>query len=77
MLEVHYKCRCMEAEAFVCLPYRDEQQDVVEWVEDVVGGAITRDHDARSPLCCATAMEYCKILIPENAPHVGGKPVVN
>ena len=67
----------MAAEACVRIPYRDGSRDVVEWMEGEVGGAIARNHAARSPLCLATAMEYCKIPVPENAPHIGGKPIVN
>ena len=77
MLEVHYKCQCMAAEACVRIPYRAEDRDVVEWMEDDVISAVSADHAARSPLCRATAVEYLKVPIPENAPHVGGKPVVN
>ncbi len=74
---VRYQCRCMIAEVVVEVPYRGAGQDVVEWVEEVVGGAVTRDHAARSPLCTATATEYVKIPAPENAPYIGGRPVTN
>lgn len=78
MLEILYKCgHCTQEERAVRVPFRDGAQDVVEWMEEVVAPAIARDHRERSPLCMAAVMEYVKIPAPENAPHVGGRPVAH
>lgn len=76
MIAIFYKCRCMKEEATVEMVHRKSGEDVVDWmrkVQEVVGA----DHFKRSPLCMATKMEYAKIPAPENAPFIGGKPVVN
>lgn len=60
-MRVLYKCRCMEADAPVEVPERLPSLGVVVWVEQVVGGAIARDHAARSPRCQRRIMEHVKI----------------
>lgn len=75
--EIRYKCHCMSAEAIVRVPWRREDQDVVEWVERTCGEAIAADHQKRSPLCLRKTMEYAKLPAPENAPYLGGKPVTH
>lgn len=65
-MDVYYKCQCMKEEAMVWVPDRTETQDVVDWVENVAGISIARDHAKRSPLCMSQVMEYMKI------PHDGG-----
>lgn len=64
----------MTSEARVNVRERTADEDVVDWVENVMGEAISKDHFARSPLCRATQMEYAKIPAPENASFIGGKP---
>lgn len=51
----------MTSESVVHVPERHSADDIVYWVEQVVGQAISTDHRARSPLCQATKMEYAKI----------------
>ena len=77
MIEVRYRCRCMDAEVGVSVRSRTSAEDVVFWVEQVVGHAIARDHRARSPACRHEKMEYAKIPVPENAPFLGGEPRLN
>lgn len=74
MMKVTYKCVCMTAEAEIEVTSRPADADVVLWVEAAVAGAIAVDHSARSPRCMATAMEYVKIPVDEDAPGIGVKP---
>lgn len=74
MIELRYKCACMPTEVALSVRYHTSDEDVVEWMRDVVQQEIGRDHANRSPLCMRNAMEYAKIPVPENAPYVGGKP---
>lgn len=62
-MNVIYKCACMEAEVPVFVRDRGEGEDVVHWVEQVIGAALATDHRARSPFCRATAVEYVKIPV--------------
>lgn len=75
MIEVRYKCRCLENEVSVRVRYRETHEDISDWME-TVQQSIGSDHHKRSPMCRATAMEYAKIPIPENAPGVGMRPKV-
>lgn len=75
-LEVRYKCRCMEAEAIVGVPYREKDEDLLIWMNGVQR-AIGTNHHSRSPYCRATAMEYAKLPMPENSSSIGMKPEVN
>lgn len=76
MIQIPYKCACMPAEAIVEVRYRNQGEDMLAYMEIVVG-TIGADHRKRSPLCQAQAMEYAKLPAPENAPFIGGKPIVN
>lgn len=76
-VEVRYKCICIGDEASLEVPYRRADEDLNEWMETIVGSACYLDHRRRSPLCQAKNMEYMKINSPENAPFVGGLPVLN
>lgn len=73
-MRVLYRCKCMDGEAGVEVRNRIEGEDVVYWVEQVVGAAVGADHRSRSPMCPSSTMEYVKIPAPENAPFIGGKP---
>lgn len=72
-MQVLYKCACMAAEASVEVPERKALEDVVYWVEQVAGRAISDDHRRRSPTCSRVKMEYAKIPLEEGAPGVGHK----
>lgn len=64
-IQVHYKCACLAAEVEIPVPARrGPAQHVVHWVETIVGHAIKADHEARSPKCRRTTMEYVKIPSP-------------
>lgn len=75
--QVIYKCRCMSQEVTISVTDRFPKEDVVHWVQMTVGLAIQADHDARSPMCQAQEMEYCKLPIDSRAPMLGGKPVLD
>lgn len=77
MIEVRYKCACMPAEASIQVPFRNENEDVVQWMQNCLTPAIYLDHRRRSPNCRAAVMEYAKLPVPENARFIGGKPEVN
>lgn len=72
-LNVPFKCRCMDAEGSVDVRYRQEGEDVADWMA-VLQLAIGEDHRRRSPWCRSTTMEYAKIPAPDNAPFIGGRP---
>lgn len=76
-IEVRYKCSCMKEEAKVLVPYRRDDENVIEWMDRCVQPSLYLDHRERSPLCKAETMEYAKLPAPENAPYIGGKPEVN
>lgn len=69
---VHYKCGCLPEEVIVFVPDRKEDEEVVHWVETVLGRAIGVDHCSRSPLCAARKMDYVKIpLDPGDGARIG------
>lgn len=70
-MNVSYKCACMAAEATIAVADRTDDQDVVFWVEQVVGSALSRDHSNRSPSCRETKTEYIKIEIDRAGASIG------
>jgi hypothetical protein len=60
---VIYKCSCMPDEVTIFAQDRKEDEEVVHWVEQVLGRAIGMDHCHRSPLCAQRTMDYVKIPI--------------
>lgn len=55
MITVKYSCnQCGLVKREVGVPIRREDEDVVHWVEQTVGRAVKRDHNAVSPHCTAT-----------------------
>jgi hypothetical protein len=68
-----YSCRCGIRDAEVEVPARTTEE-VVDWVERVLGAAIGADHMKRSPHCRATEMEHVKIPM-LGSDRVGGAPV--
>lgn len=78
MITIRYKCSCMLEEGSFVVRYRRSDEDVVDWMEDALNDALSRDHRRRSPLCMATKTEYAIIPAPENATGgIGTKPVTN
>lgn len=75
-MEIFYKCVCMKEETKCTVPLRQEGEDIGKWMHKV-GIAISADHQIRIPICNATAMEYAKIPLPENAPFIGAKGKLN
>lgn len=76
-VEVAYKCTCAPVEVLLQVPFRREDEDLREWMESIVGAACYLDHRQRSPSCPSKNVEYVKVNSPDNAPFVGGKPVLN
>lgn len=76
MLEIFYKCTCMDAEAALSVPCRRPDEDIRDWIAKVQG-AIGTHHWTAHPDCRATTMEYAKIPAPENAPYLGAKGKLN
>lgn len=75
MIEVRYKCSCLQDERKVMVKERTSGQNVVEWVEEVALVAISCNHAELSPLCVSTRMEYIKIPADEQLP-IGVAPPV-
>jgi hypothetical protein len=67
----------MNADASFSVRARKAEEDVVAWMENCVLPALGQHHMGRSPFCRANAVEYLKIPAPENAPFIGGKPVLH
>lgn len=78
---VKYLCSCLSAEVEVQVPERKPNQDIVDWMERVLGNAIGADHRRRSPRCTRTTMTHCKIPMGDvdgpQAPGIGFKPRTN
>ena len=70
-MNVSYKCGCMDAEVTIAVPDRRDGQDIVDWMENVVGEALGRDHRARSPQCRSDKTEYVKIEIDQSSGMIG------
>lgn len=77
MILVSYKCTCMQDEGSFLVRDRTAVENAVEWVEGPMAKALGADHRRRSPTCTASKVEYVKIPMPENAPYLGGAPVLN
>lgn len=73
-MKIMYKCTCMPAEREIDVTERPPGSDLIMWVECVVGGTISLDHQARNPACRNNIMEYVKIPVDENAEGIGEKP---
>lgn len=76
-IKLLYKCSCIASERVVEVRNKASDEDVVEWMEDLVTPAVSADHSKRSPHCRAFALEYLKIPVPENAPGIGEAPKYN
>jgi len=76
VVEVAYKCHCMQKEEVLHLAERQSDEDIAFWMTNVVQASIYLDHRNRSPLCRAQSMEYAKIHLPENADFIGQAPKV-
>jgi hypothetical protein len=65
MIEVRYKCACMEREGVTVLRERRPDEDIGDFMHRVQE-AITSDHHMRSMLCQAVTMEYAKLPAPDS-----------
>ena len=75
-ITVKYSCNlCGVTKAEVAVPVRHPGEDVVKWVEQIVGCNIKSDHTRRSPHCKATNVQ--NLMIPLNGREMVGGPVVN
>ena len=71
---VLYRCSCLTEDAKVEVPERRPAEDIVLWVEQVVGSRLGQDHTKRSPKCRETTMTYVKIPVDDNPRGVGFGP---
>lgn len=65
MIEVRYKCACMEREGVTVVKERRPDEDVMDFMRRVQE-AITSDHRMRSMLCQSVTMEYAKLPAPDS-----------
>jgi hypothetical protein len=75
-MEIFYKCKCMAQEVKLTVPDRHPDADIEAWMH-VVTGCIAGDHQAHSPRCQATAMEYAKIPLADKDAPIGMPLVKN
>jgi hypothetical protein len=68
LISVLYSCRaCGLKDRSVIVPERDPAEDVVHYVQSVVGECVGADHANISPRCTATHLTELKIPVdPEN-----------
>ena len=70
-IQVLYTCLpCCIVDAKVDVPARTTE-DVITWVEKVMGPAIAEDHQRRSPNCFPTTLSNVKIPV-TGAAKIGG-----
>ena len=77
MVEIRYKCKCMREEAIVQVNHRGKNEDILNWMKNVVTKAIFLDHKIQSPYCTAKNTEYVKIHVPPGSEFVGAKESVH
>jgi len=70
---IKYKCYCMQDEVDLVVQDRRADQDIIEWMEETVRPALTKDHQQRNAACMSQKMEYVKIPVFDELP-VGNKP---
>jgi hypothetical protein len=73
-MKLFYKCKCFDEQVEVEVRERLPDEDLLHWVETVIGMAVDHDHNQRSPSCREKNMEFVKVPMPENAPFLGAKP---
>lgn len=72
---VRYSCHaCGIEKAEVVVRCRDADEDVVHWVEQVMGRALAADHRRRSPSCSSGFAQDVMIPI-DGAEFIGGPAV--
>jgi hypothetical protein len=72
-----YKCPCMQDEATFVVRFRQPDEDVVSWMEEVVAPGLGRSHFSLSPRCTAGKTEYIKIPLLDESRGLGERPNVN
>lgn len=73
MINIQYKCHCMQTEREVTVRERLPNEDIRNWME-YVGIMISGDHQTVSPLCMRTTMEYAKIPWDGDEQPIGTRP---
>lgn len=68
LVELLYKCACMEQERAFYVRERRQDEDIGAFLEKIVQPALTNNHRSRSPLCAAKTLEYLKMPIEDNKP---------
>lgn len=59
-IEIRYKCRCLPREVSFHMRERLSHEPIEDFMKHVQL-AISVDHNNRSPLCLARALEYAKL----------------
>lgn len=62
MIEVQYKCQCLDEERSVWIKNRHKNESA-ESVIDRAARAVSDDHSSVRPYCRAPHVEYCKIPV--------------
>lgn len=76
MIEVRYTCgTCSQEEWSFSMPYRERDEEIVEWLETKVMEALRADHDRRSPFCRPEKIQQIKFPIPKGDGWVGGPDI--
>jgi hypothetical protein len=71
VITVLYSCPGCGLKNVSCEVYARTTEDVIFWVENVMGYALVRDHHRRSPECAAQTMRQVTIPM-TGASKVGG-----
>lgn len=68
MIELAYKCSCMQDEQQFFVRERNDDEDIVDYMETVVRPALGIHHTKVSPLCQSPTVEYLKLPISDDKP---------
>jgi len=73
---IKYSCnRCGLKKVGVDVPIREAGQNVIQWMNSVVGNGIKEDHHRRAPYCDATSVQ--DLMIPVTEGELIGTPTKN
>jgi hypothetical protein len=69
-LEAQWKCRCTAGERTLWLRWREQGENVAEFME-YVQKEVTKEHRRVSPLCVSPVLEYLKLPVDEGGGGIG------
>ena len=77
MIDVIYKCRCMNREVGVYVRDREPFEEIDSYISGPIRQAISDDHYKRAPRCEALITEYVGLPFDVNDPAArAGSPIV-